>query len=93
MTTKIQQAKEFAKRHQLVLVAATGAATGAVVGVVVTRQADARLFGKIAYVMGGHAGVLASHLDMAFNFIEDKGLMAEYEQYGPQFYEKITANK
>jgi len=86
MHEKLKKVKEFTNRHQLILVAGTSA----VVGVVVTRKIDTRIFTNFAYGAGVKAGVLAHHLDMAFTFIEDKGLMAEYEQYGPKFLEKIS---
>jgi hypothetical protein len=87
MHQKLEEAKAFAQRHKVALACGAGIA----VGVIVTRKIDTRLFTDFTYKMGAQAGVMSVHLDMAFEFIEEKGLWDEYLKYGPKFAETSIA--
>jgi hypothetical protein len=83
MHQKLEKAKAFVQKNKVPLACGAGIA----VGVIVTRKLDARLFSDYLYKAGVQNGFLGVHLDMAFTFIEDKGLWDEYLQYGPKFAE------
>lgn len=71
---KLDEAKKFAEKHQLVV----ACSATAIVSVLVTREIDIRIARDFAYRAGQHAGVLEVQNILLREFIEGQGLVDEF---------------